>query len=132
MKSKIALLTVGVLFSLWGNLLFAAHSDEKTIVGQSEFEKRMTLIPMVVCEDVICPQSQPYWTLIIVQDGIHYELSQLFYPGSFTPPESIEVAGVIVRPGSRLMLTGNVHHVSPKFAIITKVKWIDVVMDLVE
>jgi hypothetical protein len=109
----------------------AAGPSPGSITGNAAFEKRSTVVPMALCEGERCPKPEPYWVLVLREGKTRYELSTVFDRGSDTAPESIEVAGIIIRPGSRLFLEGMMHYLTRDYAIITNVHRVSVVMDLV-
>lgn len=116
----------------------AAHRDEKIfaklthIQGQARFERRSTIVPMTVCGDnAPCTKPEVYWSLLIVNrdTGKQYELDEPFAVGSPIPPEAIEISGVLVRSGSRVIVEGSVELVSQDYAYLTEIKAIRVVVE---
>jgi len=107
-----------------------AYVPEALVVkGKAVFEKRHTLVPMSVCESDNCPRSQPYWVLVVSQGETKYELDQLFATGSTIPPEFVEVAGVVIRSGSRVVFDAQIEKISPRYALIVEVQRASLLMD---
>lgn len=129
MFTKKICLILGVFFSFFSTFSFASPVDV-TLNGKAGFEKRMTLIPLLVCNGSECPESKPYWTLVLLDEGIKYELDQPFLSETASPPEFIEINGVTVRQGARLLLTGKAQYISPTYALITDVHQVEVTGDI--
>lgn len=106
-----------------------AVATSMEVIGKVSFEKRQTIIPLVICEAEPCLRSEPYWVLILEQDEKRFELGAIFAKGSDNAPESIELLGVLIRPGARIQLEGWVSLLSEKYAVITHPKRVSVLMD---
>lgn len=102
------------------------------IRGQAHFERRSTIVPMTVCQDdKPCVKPEVYWTLLIVnrEAGMQYELDEPFALGSPIPPEAIEISGVVIRHGTRVVVEGAVQPVTKDYAYLTEIKAIRIVVD---
>lgn len=97
------------------------------VTGEVVFEARSTIVPMVVCKPgEECPKSVPYWVVVLTRDGVKHEIAQPFAKGQKQIPESVEVSGVVVRPGTRLLVEGLIRAISPRYAIIAEISRVDV------
>jgi hypothetical protein len=101
------------------------------VTGNVLFEKRATVVPMLVCETKICPKSEPYWVLVVADGLMKYEVGQIFEKGSEVQPEAIELAGVVIRPGSRISIDGRVESVCENYAIVNDIQGASLLMDQV-
>jgi hypothetical protein len=125
--------------SEWAHSSFseaAAESDITTIAtvkGTAAIERRSTVVPLLACEEemdsVPCLKSHPYWVLTLVQDGVKYQLDTIYAMGKEERPDYVDVSGAIIRPGSEILLEGQIQLISPGFALIRDLKRIDLVMD---
>lgn len=103
------------------------------VVGNAHFERRFTFVPLraeLFCTNAPCPKSEPYWALVLQSDGVQYEMDHQFSMGATTAPELVEVLGTVIRPGSRVMLDGEVESLSADYAVVTHVKAASLVMDM--
>lgn len=103
--------------------------DTATVEGSVHFERRSTVVPFAVCESRECPKSQTYWSMVINSQGLKYELDEIFALGKEKAPESIEVSGLVIRPGSRVAVQGTVSYINNNYGIVSNVKTIAVIMD---
>lgn len=112
-----------------GLALEQSRDDYGSVRGKVAFEPRSTIVPMMICEQKICPKSRPWWAMVIYQDGIQYEMDEQFAIGSETAPESMEIVGAVIRPGSTIVVEGRIEVIVAGYAIISDVRRIDLAMD---
>jgi hypothetical protein len=106
---------------------------ETKVVGNAHFERRYTFVPMhsdILCRGMPCPKSEPYWALVLDNDGVQYEMDHKFNLGEHVSPELIEVLGTVIRPGSRVMLDGQVEPLAENHNIVSHVTRATLVMDM--
>jgi hypothetical protein len=102
----------------------AETSAELTrVTGTVGFERRFTIVPLAICEKgTPCPESKPYWVLTVKGGGMLYEVDQTFSEGSIVAPASVEFQSVILQPGDRISLEGQVRELTRGLAQITQVR----------
>lgn len=104
--------------------------DPLTAEGVAHFEKRYTFVPYDICQGIKqCPQSQPYWALVLqAQDGVKYEVDQVFDQGDDRAPDLVHLDGKLVRDGSQLKVEGNVEFSAPDYYILGEVHGVNLIM----
>lgn len=110
----------------------AAITPEPTVTtGTVQFTRHRTLTPFVICENLPgkCPQSKPYWTVVVTNDEGIYEWNEPQAMGRESAPESIDFGGLTVHPGSRVHVEGTIERVSSGHAYITDIREISEVPD---
>jgi|GEM_PF-2376096 len=126
-------LKIGLVFTaIVGAYPSAAIASPKGIdqvVGNAEFQKRKTLVQFEERAEKLCAESKPYWVLVLKSGAFSFELSEIFSLGADRAPASIEVSGVIIRPGERILVEGSIDNTSRDYGIISDVTRVDVVMD---
>ncbi|MGZ3696811.1 MAG: hypothetical protein ACXWPM_12640 [Bdellovibrionota bacterium] len=112
----------------------AARSEEMgthgQVLGRARFEKRTSLVPYSVCHYRNCESSHVYWSLVLENEVMRYELSEPFAIGNETAPEAVNLNQVVVRPGSILRIDGTIEEVGRGFAILSEVSEVRLVMDV--
>jgi hypothetical protein len=129
--NKVAVVLVGLC--LTGGSSSAASRESLpvlSILGKVSIEARSTVVPLGLCEGGNCPQPEKYWSMVVTQDDVQYELDEMFAKGSEKQPETIEVMGTLIRQGTQLMLEAKVNQISEKYAIVSEVQKINLVMDV--
>ena len=132
----IGTLTLSALGMPFAELAFAIErplATESSVVGSAHFEKRYTLVPLGtenVCQNDFCPKSEPYWALVLENNGTQYEMDSIFDRGDTRSPEMLNVLGTIIRPGSRVVLDGELESFSNDYSVISQVKRASLVMDV--
>jgi len=81
---------------------------------------------MLFCDSIGCPQSSPYWTLMVEDGNRQYEFHQPFAMGSSRAPEYVEVGGVMIRSGVEVAVVGAIEPITPTYGIISEVKNVSV------
>jgi hypothetical protein len=100
------------------------------IEGRVSFERRQTVIPMSICQfPESCPHSQTYWSLVVEADTGKFELDEPFAVGNEQAPAKVELSGLIVSEGARVVLEGKVESVCDDFGIISEIKSLAVISD---
>jgi hypothetical protein len=133
------LVFMGVAWMGW------AHADTSNIdldpglkVGQAanlqgsvRFEKRHTVIPLGgFCETMTtCPQSKTYWSVVLFSNADQFEIDQRFDEGSLREPESVQLGGQTIRPGSIVKLSATVEYASEGYYIVGDIRNVSPVMD---
>jgi len=117
---------------IWASVAWAAPIE--TLHGKVAFEQRYTVVQLEFCsKKESCPVSEPYWTLVLTADDQHrYELNPMFAKGAMTPPESVEIDSVIVRPGSVLELEAEVSPLTDDYSLIYRIFKLQLAMDRAE
>ncbi len=133
---RLMLAAMGLLVLASAASSFASQDPMGTpaqVVGNAHFERRYTFVPLhsdILCRGQPCPKSEPYWALVLENNGVHYEMDHQFSMGKTISPELVEVLGTIIRPGSRVMLDGEVEAISDSYAVVTHVRRAWLVMDM--
>jgi hypothetical protein len=128
---------VAVMFVAVATVQFAFANDETpvsppstvAVSGKARFERRNTFVPLVVCEGALCPKPEPYWVLVLDDDGVNYEVDAMFARGSFNPPDSITVVGALIRPGERVEVDGRIHKLGRSYAIVYDIQHAGVISE---
>ena len=120
---------VSIVLSMLVSAVSAFASDiipgwYSSVVGTVSFERRATIIPLVVCKHRPCPTSKVYWSLVVQQNGVRYELAQPFAVGSTTVPEYIEILDTLINPGSKVQLDAYVEPICSDFSIMKDIQHI--------
>ncbi|MDR3606879.1 MAG: hypothetical protein P4M08_05795 [Oligoflexia bacterium] len=131
--------SVSVLFLAFTAVLITTNADSAradldsvtvttTLSGQATFQRHASLYPMVCyvgenkCER---PSNQPryYWSLVVISNGVNYELDQPLSAGNDDgrAPNEFQVGDVVIYPGERIQLTGEIQNVSSDYGIISKI-----------
>lgn len=107
--------------SLFQGLVAFAWAAQ-VVTGQATLESRATLVPYALCEQKDgCPQSEPYWVLVVKDDAVTYELDERFGQGSREAPASVELVGTQIRPGATVMIEGRFRPVSNDYVYVDEV-----------
>lgn len=107
-----------------------AAENYSQISASVSFERRSTVVPLCVASgELRCPKPERYWSIVFVGEKVRYELDQIFAMGSRTAPEFLELEGVLLRPGTRVILEGLVEPVSEDYAFLSKIRDLNLVMD---
>jgi hypothetical protein len=101
-----------------------------TIQGQVKFEKRSTRVADEQCGRAPCFRSQVYWSMVVHSGDNRYIFDQQLHPNEARAPESVEVAGVVLRSGSVVKIEGEIIEGGPQFFILTQIKSVALLMDL--
>jgi len=94
-------------------------ADSVRLVGKALFEHRT--------QNAQNTGSQ--WSLVVKDGATSYELEKPISTQD-SAPDSVELRGVVVRPGSQLVMDATVETRDPDYSIITDVKNISVIMDV--
>src|ERR1700745_1167139 len=106
--------------------------DSASVQGVVHFEKRFTFVPYDYCQGLRpCPQSQPYWSAVIQSPTAKFEIDQVYNEGQPRAPESLNIAGHVVRPGAVLRLQATIEYASPDYYIVGNVHDVNLVMSYV-
>jgi len=106
------------------------NRPERGIVrGTVWFEKRYTRVPEAMCEGTPCQKSQGYWTLVIYSDEVKYILKEMYAIGSLMAPDSVDIAGVVLRPGSSVQVDALMIRNSPDLFFLLGITSIELLMD---
>jgi len=103
-----------------------------SVTGIVRFEQRLTRVAANLCGRSPCSHSKVYWSVVIDSGNDRYLLNRKFEMGRVEAPESVELMGVVLRPGSIVRVSGEVYSSisNPRFFILSQVKGLDLVMDL--
>lgn len=131
MLKRIALMACFVGSGLMGFVAQAQGNPgeglQQTIQGKVQFERRMTWVPMAICENEhSCVKSEPYWSMVIQQGNIRYEIDEVFALGNPFCPDALELSGVKIRPGARVSLEGRVEALTQEYHVVSKIEKISV------
>lgn len=103
--------------------------DSVTVNGVAHFEKRYTFVPNDICQGLKqCPQSQPYWALVLQGETAKYEIDQVFDEGESRQPESVHLDGKLVRDGSQIKVDANVEYSASDYYILGDVRNVNLIM----
>lgn len=122
-----------ILVWAWALSIAQAHSPNfafSEIIGKVHFKAKKTITPMAMCGLEGCPTSEKYWVLWVEAENGNFEIDEIFALGSETAPESIEIAGIPIRPGSQIGFTGDVYQVSDDYALVSEIENLTLLMDL--
>ncbi|OFZ19727.1 MAG: hypothetical protein A2X94_16875 [Bdellovibrionales bacterium GWB1_55_8] len=111
---------------------YAYEAQLQTVLGKANFERRSTVVPMAVCEAEPCAKPTIYWSLVLIDGGVRYEVNQIFALGSRTQPSSIEIAGVRVNLGAQVEIEGRVQALGSDYALVSDVNKATILPDDVE
>ena len=107
----------------------AMGAELSQVIGKVRFEPRTTIVPMQVCEMEPCPKPEPYWAVVVRGPDRNYEISNTFALGSNRAPETVEIADVVIRPGSNLVFEGRVRPIGDGWAILSDITKVSYLMD---
>jgi hypothetical protein len=79
-----------------------------------------------------CIPAKSYWALTVQGGGIRYELNRFFAEGSNIAPESVEMDGVVIRPGSYISMQARVQVASRGYVLVSDPHNISAQMDPVD
>ena len=99
------------------------------VIGSVSFQKHQTVVNLEECEDKLCPESKPYWVMMVDTGEFNFELGQIFSFGSETAPSSVDVSQVTVRPGERILLEAKLDSLNRNYGILSEVNRIEILMD---
>ena len=103
--------------------------DSVTVAGVAHFEKRYTFVPNDICMGLRqCPQSKPYWALVLQGETAKYEIDQVFDEGDNRAPESVHLDGKLVRDGSQVKVDANVEYSAPDYYILGDIHNVTLIM----
>lgn len=136
---------LGVAFMLTATGPDAAASDtarhpwiNAQFSGQVDFERRSTVVPMdgvgamYVCggdSGLPCETSKPYWVVVIHDRYVDYEIAKIYNMGEKSAPEDVEIAGVVVRPGTQIEVEAVVEPIFSDYVIVREVTRAGIRMD---
>lgn len=107
----------------------ASQLDGMAVIrGKVSFQRHQTVVPFVVCAGVeLCPQSQPFWTLVVSDSRGKYEIDEIFALGSERAPRQVEVSGLTVHEGCQVIVEGQVDPLGDDYGIVSRIKSLEVV-----
>jgi hypothetical protein len=117
-----------------------------TVRGKVSFQRRNTVVPFSegfigetlnlaaesFCNGFGCPQSSPYWAVIVDDGTRRYEFHEAFALGASRAPQFVEIRGVAVHPGAEIAVVGSVEPVSPTYGIISEVRNVSLISNRYE
>jgi hypothetical protein len=108
------------------SVLASSPAEMGKITGEVAFVEHRSFVSMVLCDLTreACVKPESYWSIVIKNDQTRYELNQAFEKGRTSRPESIEVGGVILHPGSRVSADVIYEPMDEAYSLITELKTI--------
>ena len=105
----------------------ASPIDYPIITGVAHFEKHRVLTPQY-CTQQGCAKPHPYWALVLDSGTLRYEFREEFAPGQNRAPESVQLDGVVVKSGMRLIVQARVDTVTRDRSVISEVQRVQIAM----
>jgi hypothetical protein len=100
-----------------------------SFTGEVSFEPRYTRVHDDDCSGHPWQKSQKYWGLVVVSEGHRYVFDRKLSLGEDLPPQSVELAGRILKSGSIVKVRGQVATGGLEYYIILDIESIKVLAE---
>jgi hypothetical protein len=112
------LIQMAIAFPSMANGVMSKAAPHQSIQGTVEFVQRQGIAPGTL-------KPMNYWSVVVQDHGVRYELSHVFGVESGARPESTTLDGAVIHPGDSVALKGSINKISKDFALVSDVDGVD-------